>query len=115
YPFIFTNNLTNVHDARHLANLREYLQRGGFIYIDRCVNLSFSLPQEIFYERHLELFQQFLPGADIRELLESPEIYRCYSPWPEEVRDKLHRHREPVHDTLYGVFYSGRMVALLSL
>ena len=28
YPFIFTNNLTNVRNPKYLANLREYLHRG---------------------------------------------------------------------------------------
>lgn len=115
YPFIFTNNLTNVRDPLQLANLREYLQRGGFLYIDRCVNLAFSLPQEIFYERHVELFRQFLPDAEIRELRDDHEIFNCYFPWTEQSRDALRRFREPGHSTIYGVFLSGRMVALLSL
>jgi hypothetical protein len=114
YPFIFTNNLTNVRDPQHLTNLREYLRRGGFIYIDRCVNLSYSLPQEPFYERHLDLFARFLPGSEIRELPESHEIFRCYfSLNLSEMPDR--RHKQAGHNGVYGVFDGGRMVALLSL
>lgn len=115
YPFIFTNNLTNVSDPRHLANLREYLSRGGFIYIDRCVNLSFSLPQETFYERHVALFARFLPGSEIRELPDRHEIFSCYFGLKPAERDELRRHRGEVHNTIYGIYLEGRMVALLSL
>jgi Domain of unknown function (DUF4159) len=111
YPFVFTNNLANVHSARRLDNLREYLKRGGFIYIDRCVNLSFSLEQELFYARHLALFAQFLPGSEVREITAEHAIYRCY------FNLKFSDLHGPIngHNRLYGVYYEGRMVALLSL
>jgi Domain of unknown function (DUF4159) len=110
YPLIFTNNLTNVRDAKHLENLREYLRRGGFIYIDRCVNVNFSLEQEPFYERHLALFAQFLPGAEVRELDDAHPINRCYFTTPPKNRGSSARN----HSGMYGVFDGGRMVALLS-
>jgi len=115
YPLIFTNNLTDVKDPRQLANIREYLHRGGFIYIDRCVNLSFSLPQEPFYERHIALFTEFLPGCEIRELPDDHEIYRCYfvHKGTSSSEDRPLRVRD--HHGIYGVFDEGRMVALLSL
>jgi Domain of unknown function (DUF4159) len=111
YPFVFTNNLTNVHDPQRLDNLREYLKRGGFIYIDRCVNLSYSLEQEPFYARHLELFSRFLPGSEVREIPEDHPIYRCYFNMP---ASKIHGPRIG-HNRIYGVYFDGRMVALLSL
>jgi hypothetical protein len=110
YPLIFTNNLTDVRDPRQLANLREYLRRGGFIYIDRCVNVSFSLPQEPFYERHLALFAQLLPGSEVRRLPDDHELFHCYF---EPARE--HASHEPGHNGVYGVYDRGRMVALLSL
>lgn len=110
YPLIFTNNLTDVHDARQLANVREYLRRGGFIYIDRCVNLSFSLPQEAFYERHVALFARLLPGSEVRRLPDEHELFHCYF----EPR-REHASRESGHNGVYGVYDRGRMVALLSL
>lgn len=110
YPFIFTNNLTNVHRAQSLANLREYLRRGGFIYIDRCVNLFFSLEQELFYARHIQLFSLFLPGSEVRELSEDHEIHHCYFTLPPVDRGSSTRN----HSGLYGVYFEGRMVILLS-
>lgn len=116
YPLIFTNNLTNVSDPRHLGNLREYLHRGGFLYIDRCVNLSYSLPQEPFYERHVAFFRRFLPGCEIRELPSDHEIYHCYFSFSLQADAALHPlSHQPGHNGLYGVFERGRMVSLLSL
>lgn len=111
YPLIFTNNLTNVRDSRRLANLREYLRRGGFIYIDRCVNLAFSMPQEPFYDAHLTFFARFLPGCEIRELKSNHEIFRCYF----AATSRVMPNRQAGHNGLYGVFDGGRMVAMLSL
>jgi hypothetical protein len=115
YPFIFTNNLTNVSDPQQLANLREYLRRGGFLYIDRCVNLAFSLPQEPFYERHIALFDRLFPDCEIRELPDNHEIYRCYFTLS-ATADHLHMGSyESGHNGIYGVYVEARMVALLSL
>ncbi len=115
YPLIFTNNLTNVHDPQQLANIREFFRRGGFLYIDRCVNLNFSLPQEEFYERHVALFHQLLPEAQIREIRPDHPLYNCYFP-ASDLTEALHLYRrEPGHNGVYGVYLGGRMIALLSL
>lgn len=111
YPFVFTNNLANIHATKTLDNLREYLKRGGFIYIDRCVNLSFSLEQEDFYHRHADLFARFLPGSELRELPPTHEINRCYFTSDTLAQRTARGHG---HSGIYGVFYEGRMVVLLS-
>jgi hypothetical protein len=115
FPFLFTNNLTNVHNPRSIANLREYLRRGGFIYIDRCVNLSFSLPQETFYARHIDFFAQLLPGSEVRPIAADDPIYRCYFPVDHDAEPLRMNIRQPGHNSLYGVYDRNRMVILLSL
>lgn len=111
YPFLFTNNLTDVRREESLANLREYLRRGGFIYIDRCVNLDYSLQQELFYGRHVAFFRQLLPSCTVRELKRDHDIFGCYF----SIADRLRDRRGVGHDGIYGVYAEGRMVALLSL
>ena len=115
YPFIFTNNLTDVHDPKQLENLREYLRRGGFIYIDRCVNLSFSLPQETFYSRHLALFARWLPGLEVKEIPVSDDIFSCYFSVKPDQKPLRTGFGEPGHNGIYGVYDHGRMIVLLSL
>lgn len=111
YPFVFTNNLANVRDPKRLENLREYLKRGGFIYIDRCVNPSYCPDQEPFYAQHIELFARFLPGSEVREIPEDHAMYRSYFSLSAE---KMHGPRNG-HSRIYGVYLDGRMVVLLSL
>jgi hypothetical protein len=110
YPLIFTNNLADVKNPQHLANLREYLQRGGFIYMDRCVNPSYCPDLEPFYRRNVELFAKFLPGSVIKELPDNHEIYRCYFTIVPKPRGSTSYY----HNGIYGVYLDGRMVALIS-
>lgn len=114
YPFIFSNNLADVHSATSLANLREYLRRGGFIYVDRCVNPSMCPPLEVFYYQHVDFFSRLLPGSEVRELPDDHEIYQCYFTFrPSELPEAV-RQLGTGHNRLYGVFDQGRMVALFS-
>jgi len=74
------------------------------------VYLSFSLEQETFYERHIALFAQFLPGSEVRELADTHPINHCYFSTGPKNRGSSARN----HSGMYGVFDGGRMVALLS-
>lgn len=109
YPFIFTNNLCNV-PARYRGNIREYLQRGGFIYIDRCVNLSYSRPMEAFYREHMEFFASILPEATMRQLPRTHEIFTCHF----RIRPRVEAGKGDGHDGIYAFYLRGRIVALLS-
>ncbi len=111
YPFLFTNNLANVRRESDIRNVREYLRRGGFIYIDRCVNLSFSLPQETFFQANLAFFRKLFPEASIVDFQPEHEIFDSYF-----VAGSLVRSRTPDgHNGIYGVYVDGRFVALLGL
>lgn len=118
YPLIFTNNLTDVRDRTQLANVAEYLRRGGFLFVDACINTSVTPDPDQFLRQHVELFGRLFPSARIRMLPPDHEIYRRYfamsetppHSYMESVFDpKWHRHG------LYGVFEGERMLALLSL
>jgi hypothetical protein len=119
FPFIFTNNLTAVRDARELLNLREYLYRGGFIYIDGCVNRGVTLSFRRFYEEHIGLFQYLLPGSVVRRLPADHAIFHAYFP----VRESQLQF-DPVNPDyqwagatqgLYGVFDDDHLLVILSL
>jgi hypothetical protein len=123
FPFIFTNNLTAVRNVGDLANIREYLYRGGFIYIDGCVNLNVTPSFSIFYKQHLALLAHLVPGSQVLQLPSSHPIFRERFPMDERVFVAVPG--APATDTspqwqgaipaLYGVFDDDRMVALLSL
>ena len=112
-PFIFSEDLTKVKNAQELLNLREYLYRGGFIYVDACLNAKINPSLRVFYERHLAFISKLLPGAEIRRLGADHAIFRAYFPLKESVVTKFYTTDWP--QALYGVFDDNRMIMLLSL
>jgi len=120
YPFIFTNDLVAVKDAHQQANLQEYLRRGGFIYIDGCLDHRANRSFTKFMSDHAALFAQLLPGSDIRRLTPNHPIFQAYSPIQESnlspvqvAPDDLRWKGAP--QALYGVYQKNRMVSLISL
>lgn len=120
YPLIFTNNLVHVRKAKDFDNLREYLIRGGFLWVDACANASITgMPFDAFRKRHAELFAKLFPKAELRLLPDDHEIYRCYFAVNLDLLYSTQRAAAdpaPAPDNgVYGLFENGRMVALLSL
>ena len=120
-PFIFTTNLARVRDPQHLLNLREYLYRGGFIYIDGCVN-TFATPNfRDFFRAHTALFSHLVPGSQIRRVPSSHQIFQAYFQVQES--ELLHGtpngapipNRDAELKGLFGVYDDDRMVMLFSL
>jgi hypothetical protein len=118
YPILFTNNLTDVKAPEQLANLQEYLRRGGFIIIDVCINTNVTRDPDAFLAAHTALMRSLAPGATIRMLAPDHPIYRVYF----SMRDTPpHSFMSSIYDPkwarhgLYGVFEGERMISLISL
>lgn len=118
YPFLFTNNLTPLSGEADRANLAEYLRRGGFIYIDGCIEWRVTPSFPDFYRQHIAYFAQLIPGSDVRMLDENHPIFRSFLPVGEASTRTGRGHRGhwgPVAEALYGVYAGDRMISLLSL
>lgn len=119
YPLVFTNNLVHLRDAKGFDNLREYLKRGGFLWVDACVNPSITgMPFDKFRKRHAELFTKLFPKSELRLLRDDHEIYSCYFAVNLDVLYNRKRGGPPAPDAdsgVYGFFEGDRMVGLLSL
>jgi hypothetical protein len=118
YPFIYAKNLKPVRNAAQLANIREYLRRGGFICIDACGYSSTTSPDlQAYFLDNYDIFKRMFPAVEVRQLRENHGVYNCYfkvresdifTPdigWP--VREQYYG--------LYGVFVDHRMVAVISM
>lgn len=112
-PFIFSHDLTKIKNPQELLNLREYLYRGGFIYVDGCVNPQINPSLRVFYERHLAFLPKLLPGVELRRLGADHPIFRAHFPLRESEVTKFYVTNWP--QALYGMFDDNRMVLLLSL
>ncbi len=67
YPFIFMTGHGNVHFSdRDIRNLREYLERGGFLYIDDDYGMDESIRREL---------KKLFPEKEMIELPPNHEIF----------------------------------------
>ena len=118
YPFIYVKNLAQVRKAAQLANIREYLRRGGFICIDACGYSSTTTPDlQAYFLDNYDIFKRMFPAAEVRQLRETHGVYNCYF----KVRESdiftpdMGRHVRERYDGLYGVVVDHRMVAVISM
>ena len=118
FPFIFTNNIAPVTNPAQQANIQEYIRRGGFFYIDGCVNRGATPSFPAFFTNHVQFFAKLFPGSQLRALPENHEIFRSYFPITEvDTRNGrgLRGHWGELEEALYGVFDGDRMISLVSL
>ena len=119
YRLIFTDHLAVVTDARQQDNLREYIDRGGFIYIDGCNDQTVTPSFRVFHEQHLAFLAHLLPGTEVRLLSQQHPIFQA--PFPVDQR-ALIPDPEATDDpkwvgarqALYGIYDDNRLVVLLS-
>lgn len=118
FPLIFTDDLAAVEDPTQINNLREYLYRGGFIYVDGCHDATVTPFFRIFHERHLACFARLLPGFQIRVLSSKHPIFQSLYAVDERELISNPTPRRPQWEgtrrSLYGVFDDDRIVILLS-
>lgn len=99
YPIIFLTGHGNINfTEREATNLRNYLQNGGFLYIDD----DYGLDEYI----HRELKKVF-PSEKMMELPFNHEIYSSHFKFAGGL-PKIHEHDDKVPQG-YGLFYNTRL------
>jgi hypothetical protein len=111
-PFLFSLDLAEISEEKHWDNLREYLYRGGFLFVENCVKVSNDLAR--WRMDQLERLTRLLPASEWRKLsLEHPVFktpFKCVMP---RIREDGGRKPEEQR-AFYGVFDDSRMVAVVS-
>jgi len=83
YPFVFMTGHGNVSFSdKDVANLRSYLLRGGFLYIDDDYGLDKSIRREI---------SRIFPEKQLLELPSDHDLFRCFHYFPNGI-PKIHKH-----------------------
>lgn len=119
YPLVFSQGLHYVTDESDLANVAEYVRRGGFLLIDVCINAELNPDCDDRLAQNMHSVRQALPEARIVALPSSHEIYRCFfqfangSP-PHTYFNNVYSAKLAKHG-LYGVMIGSRMAGLISL
>ncbi|MDF3058142.1 MAG: twin-arginine translocation pathway signal [Rariglobus sp.] len=119
YPLIFSTGLSTFQDETRRKNLGEYLNRGGFLIVDACINKDVTPNPDVFLTGNTAVFQAILPGSNVKPLPPDHAIYACFFTLPEK---PPHTYHNAIFDPrwsrhpLYGVFAdSGRLAAVISL
>jgi len=118
YPFLFSEGLHHVVDLQGQANLREYLKRGGFIFIDSCINTDINPDPDVFLQSEIDTLQRVLPDAQVTALPPDDSIYRiCFvmkDGLPHTYMNNIYNPQWAKHG-LYAVHSGGRLVSMISL
>lgn len=99
YPFIFLTGHGEIElSPTEVENLRNYLIKGGFLYVDDDYGLDKSFRREI---------AKVFPGVEMEELPFTHPIYHSFYEF--SFLPKIHKHdNKPPKG--YGIFYQGRLV-----
>ena len=119
YPFVYAKDLSRVMSQHDLGNIREYVRRGGFLFIDPCMAHSSYAGEKAFLQQHGALFSRLLPGSTVRELPDTHELFRCYFTVtvddlfsPDMIRAGA---TKPPKIGMLGVFLGDRLIAVISV
>lgn len=83
FPFVFMTGHGNIRFSdKERQNLRKYLMRGGFIFVDDDYGMDESFRQEI---------AQIFPEKDLIEIPKNHEIFNCFYNFKDGI-PKTHKH-----------------------
>lgn len=103
YPFTYmTGHGTVNFNNKEAENIRTYLERGGFLYVDDDYGLNNTFQHEI---------QKIFPDKDLVELPASHEIFHCYFDFPKGL-PKIHKHDEKRPQAFCIFNENGRLMLL---
>lgn len=116
YPFVFAADISVLPDAE-ARNLTEYMKRGGFLFIDCCINTSINPDPVAFYRAQLRLLTRHFPTLRVVDLPATHEVYTLYF----EMKDRPPVTRRPEawsgtsNFPLRALYVEERMVGMVSI
>lgn len=115
YPFLFlTGHLPLRFDAAESANLRQWVERGGLLFVD---DHNHDIDGQFAKTAGAEIRRLF-GGDSLRPLPNDHELYRCFFRFPDGPPTTSHELNgwgdNLVHEHLFAVVRAGRIAVLLS-
>jgi Domain of unknown function (DUF4159) len=106
YPFIFVTGHGNTSfDEKEAARLRDYMFRGGFLYVDDDYGMDKYFRQEI---------RKIFPDKELMELPTSHHIFHCFFDFPDGL-PKTHKHDDKRPQTFAIFGDDGRILLLYTV
>jgi len=110
FPFIFMHAQRKAaFPVKQVNNLREYLLRGGFLFIEDCVYADYGHDADLFYQSMVRMMPRILPGSKVVRLDHDHEIFSNFYTFKNGMP-----HMQGNDLGLHAVYYKDRMVAALS-
>lgn len=104
YTLLYASGHGNIDFTdEEVKNLRKYLQNGGFLLLDDDYGM---------HEYAKKALQKLFPEGQLIPVPADHPIFHCYYDFPYGL-PKVHEH-DNKPPTLYGLFYEGRLVAILT-
>lgn len=103
-PYLYMTGHGNVRFSEaELANLRRYLQQGGFLHVDDNYGMDESIRREL---------ARLFPGVTLEEVPLGHPVYNLVYSFPAGL-PKIHEHdRKPAQG--FGLFLQGRLIVYYS-
>ncbi len=118
FPFLFCTDLTPIVSPKSLANLSEYLHRGGFLLVDACCNREINPDPDVYYDNNVTAFRRLLPEMTVKRFPDDHPVYTCYfTPKARPPHTYAENNYNPrwAAKGLYGVYLGDRLASVLSL
>ena len=81
-PYVFATSENHFEFPPNEAmNLREYLERGGFVHADDCV-AGIGQPNDWFFQSYLSEIEKLFPDNPMREIPLDHELFHIYYDFP---------------------------------
>lgn len=108
FPLLFLSGKGAIDATpQQKRNLREYILRGGFLFVDDCVALR-QIKEDLFFDSVRTLLKEILPEIEMRRIPMSDDVFHtCYT-----ITDWAHL--QGVNNGLWGAWHKGRLVALMN-
>jgi len=100
HPFVFMTSEGYFElEPQEEWNMREFLERGGFIQADDCV---YAAKEDRFFRTYVSLMEKLFPDNPMRKIPHDHEIYHVYFDFPNGSP-----HMQGVPHGAYGLFERG--------
>ena len=117
YPFIYAHDIRDLRPLQ-ARNLAEYIRRGGFVFIDFCVNSTINPSPAEFLELQYAILKPHLAGLRKNTLPPGHEIFSIYFKmvdFPPQTRPGDSRWTDGATNPMCGFYLDNRMVVLVGL
>lgn len=115
YPFLFCEGLGYVDEAGR-KNLREYIQRGGFLFIDSCIAPGVNRREDAFIATQMAALHEILPDMRTDTLPPNHAIFHNCFDMPDGLPNtRIDDLPDWPPEGLTAIYSQNRLVCILSV